>query len=82
MNHFRAWWPITDPHMSLDDLADEASEQMPALLRRQRLCRVGRVRWSIRHGRDLPGTGGAHLVLVADLAVVQIERAETDEEAA
>ena len=73
--HFRAWWPITDPTMTLDELAAEAvAHHLPELLRRNRYRLAGRGRWSIHHGRDLPGTGGAHLVLVADLPIVRLQR--------
>ena len=81
--HYRAWWPITDPTMTLDQLAAEAvTDHLPELLRRNRYRSVGLIRWSIRYGRDLPGSGGHHLILVADLAVERIPRPLEMEDAA
>ena len=72
--HFRALWPITDPSMTLAELANEALPDLEAITHRSRVQAIGRPRWCIRPGRDVPGSGGAEQVLIADLAVVAIPR--------
>lgn len=67
--HFRAIWPILDPRRTLTALSDEAWPDLQVLAARARVQMLGRPRWCIRPGSDVPGSGGAHLVLVADVAV-------------
>ena len=75
---FRAIWPITEP-VTFDDAIDEASKDVPALLRQARACATGPYRWTMRRGYTIPGSGGAHTVLVCEAPARPIERAELDD---
>lgn len=74
--HYRAIWPITGDGeaMSVHQLIDEARPDLTNILQRSRLEPAGRARWCIRMGQDVPGSGGAASVLVADLPVTPIPR--------
>lgn len=71
---FHAIWPITDTTLAFHELRAEGEGLLPELLRMHRLEQVGRPRWSVRPGSDVPGSGGAHTVLLAVVPVVQIPR--------
>lgn len=71
---YRAIWPVLPPQLPLSDLIDEAWPDLQAILIRSRLTIVGRPRWCIRPGADVPGSGGACQVLVADCLVSVMPR--------
>jgi len=72
IGHFRAIWPVLDHHIPLTDLTDEAWPELNDLAHRSRYTIAGRPRWCIRPGSDVAGSGGAALVLVADVPVAPI----------
>jgi hypothetical protein len=67
-------WPVVDPLASFDDLIDEASTAVPALCRRHHVELLGRPRWTLRRGFTIPGSGGAHTVLVAEAPAKPVAR--------
>lgn len=72
--HWRAIWPVLDESRTLSELVGEASDQLPGMFARARLRPIGRPRWSVRPGADIPGSGGAATVLVADVPVTAVPR--------
>lgn len=78
MSTFRAIWPVLAA-MTLDDAIDEASADLPRLCRIHRVRIVGMPRWALRRGSQVPGSGGAHTVLVLDAAAIRVERPGEDE---
>lgn len=70
---FRMIWPVTEP-LPFDDLIDAASCDVPDLCRRQHVELVARPRWTLRRGFTIPGSGGAHTVLVAEAPARVVER--------
>ena len=71
---YRALWPVLDEDRSVRSLIEEAREQLPDILRRSRVRAVGAIRWTVHDGDSVPGSGGAGLVLLAYVAVVEIPR--------
>lgn len=78
MEHYRAVWPLLSEagRRPLRELVAEAESDLPWMLAvaHVRRAAVGRPRWTIRPGRDVPGSGGAPEVLVLDLPVVRVPR--------
>jgi hypothetical protein len=72
---FQAIWPVVDRTRPLSDLIPDAREDLPGMLARARChlpCGMSSVRWSIRLGRDVPGSAGAVEVLVAECPVGRV----------
>lgn len=78
---FRMIWPVTDP-MPFDDLINEASADVPRLCRVHHVELSGRPRWTLRRGFTIPGSGGAHTVLVAEAPARVVARRIVEREAA
>ena len=72
---FRMIWPVTEP-MPFDDLIDEASLDVARLCRMHHVELVARPRWTLRRRFTIPGSGGAHTVLVAEAPARVVERRE------
>lgn len=74
---YRGVWPVLD-RRPLHELIAEAEGDLPWMLALSRVERTvwGRLRWSIRPGRDVPGSGGAAEVLVVDMPVARVARTE------
>lgn len=70
MSVFQAVWPVLDQSMSSEDLMAEAVEDLPKVARRHRFITVGEPKVEIRCGSDIPGAGGASLVVVAESLVL------------
>lgn len=81
MNTFRAIWPILE-QITFDDAIDEASADLPRLLRTHRVALTGPTRWTMRRGYTIPGSGGAHTVLVCEAPARRIERPVDEENVA
>lgn len=75
---FRALWPVTRP-LTLDDAIDEASADLPRLLTTHRVRLLARPRWQLARGASIPGSGGAHTVLVCDAPAERVELAVDDD---
>jgi hypothetical protein len=72
-HRFRAIWPVVDEGISHGVLIGEALEDLPAVALRHgvRLIKnTAAVR--VCEGRLVPGSGGARLVVVADVACVRL----------
>ncbi len=71
---FRAIWPVVDEDgLGVRALLDQAIDDLPKVARRYGLRPIMRtVTTGIVEGRHVPGSGGARLVVVADVAVVRI----------
>ena len=74
VEHYRAFWPVTDESLTFDELRAQGESDLPRLLHFARVAQVGRGRWCLRPGSDVPGSGGAHTVLIADVPVVRVPR--------
>lgn len=73
MSVFQAVWPVIDPTILPEDLIAEAIEDLPKVARRHRCITVGEPKVEIRSGADIPGVGGASLVVVAESPVLDPE---------
>lgn len=73
---WRAFWPVLNDGLPLADLMAKAQRDLPAVARRHRVELVGRQRWSIRPGQDVPGSAGAEWVVVCESCALVVERRE------
>jgi hypothetical protein len=67
---WRAIWPVIED-LPASDLIAEALEDLPIVAVRHGRTLAGRPRWSIRPGHDVPGSGGALLVVICDVMTVR-----------
>lgn len=70
MSVFRAIWPITDPDIPARDLIAEARADLPAVANRHGVVLLGNPTTCairIARGQGVPGSGGAHRVVVAEI---------------
>jgi hypothetical protein len=67
---WRAIWPVIDD-LPASDLIAEALADLPIVAVRHGRTLAGRPRWSIRPGHDVPGSGGALLVVICDVMTVR-----------
>lgn len=72
MTTFRAIWPVVDESVPLKELLDEAAADLPAVARRHGLVVRSALHPRVARGRDVPGSGGADLVVLIDVEVVRI----------
>ncbi|UAV84808.1 hypothetical protein BV113_00140 [Glutamicibacter phage BIM BV-113] len=70
MSVFQAVWPVIDPTISPEDLIAEAIEDLPKVARRHSYITIGEPKVEILSGADIPGAGGASLVVVAESPVL------------
>lgn len=75
---WRAIWPVLNPGLPLEDLIRKAKGDLPAVATRHRVLLVGRQRWSIRPGQDVPGSAGAEWVVVCESCVTVLPRSEEE----
>ncbi len=54
---FIARWPITEPHLTLQQLVQSARPDLPDLATRAHARLVGAGRWTIAASADVPGSG-------------------------
>jgi hypothetical protein len=74
MSGWRAIWPVLNTGLPLDDLMRKAKADLPAVAKRHRVELVGRQRWTVRPGQDVPGSAGAEWVVVCESCVVVVDR--------
>lgn len=70
MSVLRAIWPITDETVPARELIAEARADLPTVARRHGLVITGDLATCpvrIAQGRGVPGSGGAHRVLIAEI---------------
>jgi hypothetical protein len=67
---WRAIWPVIED-LPASDLIAEALEDLPIVAVRHGRTLAGRPRWSIRPGHDVPGSGGALLVVICDVMTIR-----------
>lgn len=72
---FRGIWPIHDPDLRLEHLVAEATRDLPRVAAQSRAKLTSAVRWTIRQGNDVPGSGGAAWVLVGEAVALKMDRA-------
>jgi hypothetical protein len=78
---FRAVWPVIDPTTPMSQLLLEGAADLPNVARRHRAQLIGPAKYALRPGQDVPGSGGAGLVLVATAPATPIPRPTTEDAA-
>jgi hypothetical protein len=68
-----AIWPVWVEH-PMTELQAEAAEQLPWMLALARCRQIGKATYRLRPGREVPGSGGAALVLEATVPVEVVPR--------
>lgn len=71
---FQAVWPVLGAQGDPADLFREAAADLVNVARRHHVAPVGRATYAIRPGVDVPGCGGAALVVVAHTMTVEVPR--------
>lgn len=77
---FVALWPVVEP-LPFTQLVEEAKATLPSVLMKARATLTTSPRWSMRFGCDVPGSGGAEVVLVMEARAEKAKRPEYREQA-